>query len=435
MSFGGFSASTKVVDIVGGDGEPMTADGTFAAISSQDSASRPPLPYGKKLSKRKLAKLQKAQEEAERLAKAEEEETIGQYLGKSASCSSLNSLPCVLSSASVSRCATPERKRTDAMVQFDGEGKIVVRNRQGSFGSEASWSLSETVTPMRSSLMGTPDCSDLRGVGASDGLQMSDLTSVSHSMSVTDFSMSIDAEGHETLEFIPKAIRSVCNPRFGQHIVESIFKTHGGTVVVGGGQRGSAGHSAAANAGLRPVSSSQVPSMRRNVSWSHVSQVDMGLRRSASETTLNRRHTVLVLTNHVEDDCTTSDEEETAGQWAGGLRKKTSGVGNAPQSDSKHSKNSKSWDRLPIRVSQVFESHHVHLSKLQDQMGDATRAPEDLLQLMSRKIFDSRSDMASSVEDMNEERDEGWNLTPLSSHDLSDCSDRLPKIRTRSVPS
>jgi hypothetical protein len=269
--------------------------------------------------------------------------------------------------------------------------------------------------------------------------------------------MSIDAEGHETMEFIPKAIRSVSNPRYGQHIVESIFRTRGDTVVVGGGSRwGSAGQ-AVAGAELRPASSSPalVMPIRRNVSWSHISTVNMGLSRSASETTLNRRHTVLVLTNHVEDDCVTSDEEEmremgekgemaemgeTTEQRAGGLNNKTPGVRNAPQldpRDSNRSKRSKSWDQLPTnptKVSQVFESHHVHLSKLHDQMGDASKAPEDLLQLMSRKIFDSRSDLASSIGDVEEEHDAGWDST-LSSHDLSDCSDRLPKIRTRSVRS
>ena len=79
----------------------------------------------------------------------------------------------------------------------------------------------------------------------------------------------------------------------------------------------------------------------------------------------------------------------------------------------------------------------MHLHKLRDQMGDATRAPEDLLQLISRKIFDSRSDIASSIDDMDEELDVGWSSTTrtLSSHDLSVCSDRLPKIRTRSLRS
>ena len=460
-SIGDSTFQIKVSDICGGEVERMAADcvgGTVAGISKQDSVTRPPLPYGKKLSKRKLAKLRKAEEEAERLAKAEEAETMSRYLGKSASCSSLNSLPCALSSTPACRCATPERRRTDAMVQFDGEGKVVVRNRQGSFGSEASWSLSEAPTPTPSSLLGTPDGSHLRGMGDSrDALEMSDLTSVSHSMSLTDFTMSIDAEGHETMEFIPKAIRSVSNPRYGQHIVESIFRTRGDTVVVGGGSRwGSAGH-AAAGAELRPASSSPalVMPIRRNVSWSHISTVNMGLSRSASETTLNRRHTVLVLTNHVEDDCVTSDEEEmremgekgemaemgeTTEQRAGGLNNKTPGVRNAPQLDprdsnrSNRSKRSKSWDQLPTKVIQVFESHHVHLSKLHDQMGDATKAPEDLLQLMSRKIFDSRSDLASSIRDVEEEHDAGLCST-LSSHDLSDCSDRLPKIRTRSVRS
>lgn len=460
-SIGDSTFQIKVSDICGGEVERMAADcvgGTVAGISKQDSVTRPPLPYGKRLSKRKLAKLRKAEEEAERLAKAEEAETMSRYLGKSASCSSLNSLPCALSSTPVSRCATPDRRRTDAMVQFDGEGKVVVRNRQGSFGSEASWSLSEAPTPTPSSLLGTPDGSHLRGMGNSrDALEMSDLTSVSHSMSLTDFTMSIDAEGHETMEFIPKAIRSVSNPRYGQHIVESIFRTRGDTVVVGGGSRwGSAGH-AAAGAELRPASSSPalVMPIRRNVSWSHISTVNMGLSRSASETTLNRRHTVLVLTNHVEDDCVTSDEEEmremgekgemaemgeTTEQRAGGQNNKTPGVRNAPQLDprdsnrSNRSKRSKSWDQLPTKVIQVFESHHVHLSKLHDQMGDATKAPEDLLQLMSRKIFDSRSDLASSIRDVEEEHDAGLCST-LSSHDLSDCSDRLPKIRTRSVRS
>ena len=435
VSFRNLSVNAKHADVVEGGGKRLAADGTVDGINNQHLATLPPLPFGKRLSKRKLAKLRKAEEEAEHLAKAEEEETMSQYLGKSGSCSSLNSLPRVLSSSSVSRCATPERRGKEVMVQFDGEGKVVVRNRQSSFGSEASWSMSEAVTPTPSSLMGTPECSDLRGVGAADGLEMSDLTSVSHSMSVTDFSMSIDAEGHEIMEFIPKAIRSVSNPRFGQLIVESIFKTHGGTVVVGGGQqqRGSAGHAAADNAELRPATSGQVSSMRRNVSWSHTSQVDIGLRRSTSETALNRRHTVLVLTN-VEDDCATSDEEEAQGKSAGGLGKRPDSR-NATRWNATGSKHSKSWEKLPMKVSQVFESHHVHLHKLQDQMGDASRAPEDLLQLMSRKIFDSRSDIASSVEDMDEQREGGCSptLQTLSSHDLSDCSDRLPKIRTRSV--
>ena len=85
----------------------------------------------------------------------------------------------------------------------------------------------------------------------------------------------------------------------------------------------------------------------------------------------------------------------------------------------------------------------MHLSKLQEQMGDASRAPEDLLQLMSRKLFDSRSDLASMSsanhddddnENENENDREGLlsdGTSTLSSHDLSDCSDRLPKIRTR----
>lgn len=446
VSFGSLTVGAKATDVVGGGTRWAVGGAVDVAvdgISTQESAPLPPLPFGKKLSKRALAKMKKAEEEAERLAKAEEEEAMCQYLGKSASCSSLNYLPRVLSSSSVSRCATPERRGKDYMVQFDEEGKVVVRNRQGSIGSEVSWPVSEAATPTPSSVMGTPDCSDIRGIGAADVLEMSDLASVSHSMSVTDFSVTIDAEGHETMEFIPKAIRSVSNPRFGQVIAESVFKNRGGTVVVGGGrwQRGFVGHEMG-SAEPRPTTSPQVPLIQRNISWSHMSEVNMGLRRSASETTLNRRHTVLVLTNNVEDDCVTSDEEEAAGQSAGGMKM---GPGSGNASNVTHStdpeatgpKHTKSWEQLPIKVSQVFESHHVHLHKLRDQMGDATRAPEDLLQLISRKIFDSRSDIASSIDDMDEELDVGWSSTTrtLSSHDLSVCSDRLPKIRTRSLRS
>jgi hypothetical protein len=117
------------------------------------SATLPPRYVGRKLSKKQLAKQQKEEEEALRRAKAEEEETMSQYLGKS---SSTNSLPRVLSQTSLSRCATPERSgRKDVMVKFDEEGNIILRNRPGSFGSEASCPIS---TP--SSVMGTPERSD-----------------------------------------------------------------------------------------------------------------------------------------------------------------------------------------------------------------------------------------------------------------------------------
>ena len=383
-------------------------------INNQDVAL-PPLPCGKKLSKRKLAKLRKAEEEAERLAKEEEEETMSQYLGKSASCTSLNSLPAVLSSSSLSRCVTPERRAKDIMVQFDGQGKVVVRNRQSSIGSEASWPIS---TP--SSLMATPDCSDLRGLGVEDRLEMSDLTSVSHSVSATEFSVSIDTEGLETMEYIPKAIRSVSNPRFGEVISESVFKNFGQTVVVGGSwQRGTVGQ--AAETDVIRCMSAQDQQLKRNISWSHMSEISLGIRRSSSEAMLNRRHTVLVLTNDVEDDCLSSDEEDN------GTKIVSDGELNASPA-----KQTKMREQLPRKVSQVFESHHVHLCKLQEQMGDASRAPEDLLQLMSRKIFESRSDISSSNSDMDGAQDIALlsSSQTQSSHDLSECSDRLPRIRT-----
>jgi len=375
-------------------------------------SSLPPLPSGKtKLSKRKLAKLRAAEELAAEQARAEDEETMSQYLGKSASCSSLNSfpsLPRVLSNSSLSRCATPERRAKDAMLQFDDEGHVLValgtHNRMASFGSETSWPVS---TP--SSLMGTPDRSDCRlmGLQMEGQLEMSDLTSMTQSASATDFGgVSIDADGTETMEYIPKAVRSVSNPKFAAVMAESVFKPYAdkwvgaGTVLVGGEER---------DGKKRELM------LRRNVSWSHFNEISVGMRRASSEADLHRRHTVLVLTNDIDEE---GDDGEAGAAGAAGKP-------------------------ISKKVSQVFESHHVHLSKLQEQMGDASRAPEDLLQLMSRKLFDSRSDLASMSsanhddddnENENENDREGLlsdGTSTLSSHDLSDCSDRLPKIRTR----
>ena len=391
--------------------ETTTTDGEL-----DKALSLPPLPSGKsKLSKRKLAKLQAAEELAAEQARAEDEETMSQYLGKSASCSSLNSLPSlprVLSNSSLSRCATPERRAKDAMLQFDDEGHVLValgtHNRMASLGSETSWPVS---TP--SSAMGTPDLSDCRllGLPMAGRLEMSDLTSMTHSASATDFGgVSIDADGIETMKYIPMAVRSVSNPRFAETMAESVFKPYAdkwvgaGTVLVGGEER---------DREKREV-------MRRNVSWSHFNEISVGMRRASSEHDLHRRHTVLVLTNDIDEE---GDDGAAAGAAAAGKP-------------------------ISKKVSQVFESHHVHLSKLQEQMGDASRAPEDLLQLMSRKLFDSRSDLASMSsanhddDDDNDNENENENengregvlsdgTSTLSSHDLSDCSDRLPKIRTR----
>lgn len=386
----------------------------------EDKPSLPPLPGGKKLSKRKLAKLQAAEAAAAERTRAEDEETMSQYLGKSASCSSLNSLPRVLSETSLSRCVTPERRMRDPLVQFDEDGNVLLggsHNRIRSLGSETSWTMSSSP----SSLMATPDLSDrlLDLPSAAERLDMSDRTSMTHSVSASDFAVLIDAEGNETVEYIPKALRSVSNPRFDLAMEESVFKPYAdawtGTVLVGRNRK--------------PGEESQEikTGMRRNMSWSHFSEISLGIRSSSSEANLNRRHTVLVLTNDIEDDDSEGDarEEDGAGAKEGSI------------------KSSHSGGQLPRKVSQVFESHHVHLSKLQEQMGDSNHAPEDLLQLMSRRIFMSQSDLAS-VSSMNDKHDhEGMNAqdalqgalsegpSTMSSHDLSDCSDRLPKIRTR----
>jgi len=159
--------------------------------------------------------------------------------------------------------------------------------------------------------------------------------------------------------------------------------------------------------------------MRRNVSWTGEISVSM-FPRSKSAQYVNRRHTVLVLMNQ------DSDEEEENDDVA----KEISLAGNIGDDNVKRSHS------VQRKLSQVYDTHHVHLKKLREQMGDSNTPPKDLLALMARKVFVSQAmldDDDDLLDGINNCSDHSYTETSTS-HDLEDCSSRLPRIKTRRQP-
>lgn len=167
----------------------------------------------------------------------------------------------------------------------------------------------------------------------------------------------------------------------------------------------------------RQIKSSVVQgaAMRRNVSWTGEISLSM-FPRSKSEQHVNRRHTVLVLMNQDSDD---EDNDDAA--------KEISLAGNIDDDTVKRSHS------VQRKLSQVYDTHHVHLKKLREQMGDSNTPPKDLLALMARKVFVSQAmldDDDDLLDGINNYSDQSYTETSKS-HDLEDCSSRLPRIKTK----
>lgn len=334
--------------------------------------------YTKRLSKKEKKLLQLAEQ-----ARLEQEEALTKYLGKSASS---NSIPRSLSSSSLRKyCQTPERKTKDFVMMFDDDGNVIVKGRrQGSSspflnGSEFSRSRSEI--SYANQMLRTPEGSD--GVNQADP-ESEDLSTCTEST---------PSEFKDSMDVIEPALSSVFNPKSNEIIQESCFKERAMNFD---------GHIVGRSLVREPRN------IRRNLSWGHFSEISFNVAHSSSEMSLpNRRHTVLVLTN--EDDL-----EEDVGD-----------------NETPSNEVTESHSPLHRRLSSIYERHHVHLRRLQEQMGDSTHPPEDLLELMARKMFSSHACLTDI--DLDElEEDESEVLSDMTkSHDLSECSDKLPKIKTR----
>ena len=167
----------------------------------------------------------------------------------------------------------------------------------------------------------------------------------------------------------------------------------------------------------RQIKSSVVQggAIKRNVSWTGEISLSM-FPRSKSEQYVNRRHTVLVLMNQDSDD---EDNDDAS--------KEISLAGNVDDDTVKRSHS------VQRKLSQVYDTHHVHLKKLREQMGDSNTPPKDLLALMARKVFVSQAmldDDDDLLDGINNCSDQSYTETSKS-HDLEECSSRLPKIKTK----
>ena len=144
--------------------------------------------------------------------------------------------------------------------------------------------------------------------------------------------------------------------------------------------------------------------IRRNISWQGELSF-ASIPRVKSENVVGRRHTAVVVMNSDSDE---DDESDSIGTVV----------------------RSKSVQR---KLSHVYERHYVHLKKLKDQMGDSSAPPKDLLSLMARKMFVSQATTGDEGETVSQ-IDDRLNACSLggsnTSHDLEECSSRLPKIRT-----
>lgn len=310
-----------------------------------------------------------------------QEEALKTYLGKSAS---TNSIPRALSSSSLRKCChTPERKTRDMIMMFDDDGKVVVKEHGISqsihfiSGSESSRTHSDNGYPDQA--LHTPDRSDgcNRVDDESDGLSVHD---------------SPPADFQDSINIIEPALRRVFNPKSVEKMMDSCFRERAmcfdGHIV-----------------GRSLVKESRA--IRRNLSWSHFSEISFNITQSSSDLCVpNRRHTVLVLTNEGDLE---GDED------------------NVPC----HLPDKDKESIIHRRLSSIYESHHVHLSKLQEQMGDSSNPPENLLELMARKMFSSHASLSQITMAEMEEQTSGSLSGVTRSHDLSICSDKLPKIKTR----
>eukprot|EP00890_Picochlorum_soloecismus_P006187 jgi/Picsp_1/656/NSC_00651-R1_---NA--- len=156
--------------------------------------------------------------------------------------------------------------------------------------------------------------------------------------------------------------------------------------------------------------------MRRNVSWTGEISLSM-FPRSKNEQHVNRRHTVLVLMNQDSDNDEENDDAAKEISFAGNIA----------------DDNVKRCHSVQRKLSQVYDTHHVHLKKLREQMGDSNTPPKDLLALMARKVFVSQAmldDDDDLLDGINNSSDHSYTET-TKSHDLEDCSSRLPRIKTK----
>lgn len=311
----------------------------------------------------------------------EQEEVLKAYLGRSASATSI---PRALSNSSLRRCChTPERKNRDAVMMFDDEGKVVVKEagkspRISSISRPES-SITESDNGYTHHFLHTPDGSD--GCNIADD-ESEGLSTCGDSCCAPDF--------HGMIDLIEPALSSVFNPNSTKTMKESCFKELAMRFD---------GHIVGRSLVKEPRS------MRRNLSWGHFSEISFNITQSSSELCVpGRRHTVLVLTS--EDDLDNDKDGED---------------GPSPCDEHK-------GPVIHRRLSSIYESHHVHLSKLQEQMGDSESPPEDLLELMARKIYSSHA----CISQMNLGEGISESLSGISmNHDLSTCSERLPKIKTK----
>lgn len=314
----------------------------------------------------------------------EQEEALKAYLGRS---TSTTSIPRALSNTSLRRCChTPDRMKKSAVMLFDDDGNIVVKEtgkspRISSIAKPES-SMSESDYGYAHHFLLTPDGSD--GCNRAD-VESEGPSACGDSCYAPDF--------HGIADLIEPALIRVLNPKSDEKLKDSCFKelamrfdSHivGRTLV------------------------KEPRSVRRNLSWGHFSEISFNITQSSSELCVpGRRHTVLVLTSEGDLD---SDKEEK----------------NVP---SPCDENEESITHR--RLSSIYQSHHVHLSKLQEQMGDSENPPEDLLELMARKMYSSHACVSQITLDEMEEGIGGSSSGTSMSHDLSTCSERLPKIKTR----
>eukprot|EP00889_Picochlorum_renovo_P008845 jgi/Picre1/35875/NNA_003334.t1 len=250
----------------------------------------------------------------------------------------------VESNTSMYRSQTPERKTKGVVMMFDDDGNVVMKGRSVK-GSDAESVPKSDASAQVYRMLSTPERSDY---------------------------------GHGRRRATEEPITESC--------FKELAENYDGDVV-----------------GRTLVK--EVGSIRRNMSWSHFSEISLRMPSTQSENAfVNRRHTVLVLTNEddLEDDINETTEASVAGESnAGSVHRK---------------------------LSNIYDHHHVHLSKLQEQMGDSSKPPEDLLELMARKVFTSHASLVDVEESAVEIED---SVATSNSHDLSECSAKLPKIKTR----
>lgn len=392
--FGSVNASSAAkVDIVPvvDAAEYDREKGQINTISASVSLKGRPPKYQKRVSKKEKRRLELQQAKEQEM----EEEAMAKYLGKSASCnslSSLNSMPRALSTGSLRRCQTPERHANGVVVMFDDDGGLIVKGRRSPYLTDSdSTPESRSEISLAIRMLGTPEMSDTGNL-----LESIDFSSHTDLSPIDDCN---EDESEVLINDIEPALSRVMNPMSDQPIENSCFKEQadkykgqvvGRTILKENGR------------------------IRRNVSWSHFSEISFpSMTRSSSEISLaKRRHTVLVLTNEDDLDEQVSDSGDTkpADELAGEEK-----ISNTQR-----------------KLSHVYESHHVHLSKLHEQMGDSTKPPEDLMELMARKMFTTHASYVDlTPEKEREEKEHDEYLGSSTSHDLSDCSSKLPKIKTK----